>query len=130
MWEHFHAHIVEGITIENLSDDTSILALQGPHAPQILESILGAENVARHFHGQVIVENDLGITGWIQGTGYTGERGFEIFVPNSQVKTLWDALLDDGGHGICPVGLGARDTLNGERFPAFRPRFLSSRLGR
>ena len=36
MWEHFHANIVEGITIENLSDDTSILALQGPHAPQIL----------------------------------------------------------------------------------------------
>ena len=115
MWEHFHDNIVEGITIENLSDDTSILALQGPYAPQILESILGTENVARHFHGQTIVENDLGITGWVQGTGYTGERGFEIFVPNSQVKSLWDALLDDGGHGICPVGLGARDTLRMEK---------------
>ena len=91
------------------------MALQGPKSPQILESILGIENVVRHFHGQAIADNNLGITGWIQGTGYTGERGFEIFVPNSQVKALWDALLDDGGNGICPVGLGARDTLRMEK---------------
>lgn len=115
MWNHFHAHIDEGITIENLSDDTSILALQGPKSPAIIETVLGSDNVVRHFHGQAIVENSLGVTGWIQGTGYTGERGFEIFVPNSQVRTLWDALLDEGGHGICPVGLGARDTLRMEK---------------
>ncbi|MBJ84869.1 MAG: glycine cleavage system protein T [Euryarchaeota archaeon] len=115
MWTHFHAHLDDGITIENMSQETSILALQGPESPNILESILGEENVVRHFHGQSIVNNDLGITGWIQGTGYTGERGFEIFVPNSQVKSLWDALLDHGGHGICPVGLGARDTLRMEK---------------
>ena len=71
--------------------------------------------MVRHFHGQAIAENSLGVTGWIQGTGYTGERGFEIFVPNAQVRTLWDALLDEGGHGICPVGLGARDTLRMEK---------------
>ncbi len=115
MWNHFHAHLDEGITIENISDQTSILALQGPKSPEILEQILGSENVVRHFRGQSIESNDLGITGWIQGTGYTGERGFEIFVPNEQVKILWDALLDDGGHGICPVGLGARDTLRMEK---------------
>ena len=115
MWDHFHAHIGDGISIENLSDQTSILALQGPESPHILGEILGEENVVRHFHGRAITENPLGITGWIQGTGYTGERGFEIFVPNEQVKTLWDALLDDGGHGISPVGLGARDTLRMEK---------------
>ena len=115
MWNHFHAHIDEGITIENLSDDTSILALQGPNSPTIIETVLGTDNVVRHFHGQAIVENSLGITGWIQGTGYTGERGFEIFVPNSLVRILWDALLDDGGQGISPVGLGARDTLRMEK---------------
>ena len=115
MWDHFHAHLGEGITIENISDQTSILALQGPKSPEILEHILGSENVVRHFRGQSIESNDLGITGWIQGTGYTGERGFEIFLPNEQVKILWDALLDDGGHGICPVGLGARDTLRMEK---------------
>ena len=115
MWNHFHSHLSDGITIENISDETSILALQGPKSPDILEAILGSENVVRHFHGQVITENSLGITGWIQGTGYTGERGFEIFVPNEQVKSLWDALLDNGGHGISPVGLGARDTLRMEK---------------
>ena len=115
MWNHFHSHMGEGIRMENMSEQTSILALQGPNSPNILEVVLGLGNVARHFHGQSISENSLGITGWIQGTGYTGERGFEIFVPNEQVKTLWDALLDEGGHGICPVGLGARDTLRMEK---------------
>ena len=115
MWNHFHTHIGEGISIENLSDDTSILALQGPNSPIIMETVRGSDNVVRHFHGQAIADNSLGITGWIQGTGYTGERGFEIFVPNEQVRTLWDALLDKGGHGICPVGLGARDTLRMEK---------------
>lgn len=115
MWDHFHAHISEGVSIEDLSDETSILALQGPKSPEILAGILGLDNVVRHFRGQSIVENDLGITGWIQGTGYTGERGFEIFVPNDQAKPLWDAILDAGGHGICPVGLGARDTLRMEK---------------
>ena len=115
MWGHFHSHIDDGITIENLSEQTSILALQGPESPNVLEMILGPENVVKHFHGQAISENRYDITGWIQGTGYTGERGFEIFVPNEQVKTLWDALLDEGGHGICPVGLGARDTLRMEK---------------
>ena len=115
MWDHFHTHIADGISIENISEETSILALQGPESPHILGTILGEENVVRHFQGQAISENSRGITGWIQGTGYTGERGFEIFVPNGQVKALWDALLDNGGHGISPVGLGARDTLRMEK---------------
>ena len=115
MWNHLHDHLPGHLSIENLSAETSILALQGPKAPLVLETVLGLENVVRHFKGQTISENELGITGWIQGTGYTGERGFEIFVANEQVRTLWDALLDEGGHGICPVGLGARDTLRMEK---------------
>ena len=115
MLDWFNQHLTEGITIENQSDQTSILALQGPKSPQILATVLGESNVVNHFKGQQIQPNNLGVTGWIQGTGYTGERGFEIFVPNDQVRTLWDALLDDGGHGISPVGLGARDTLRMEK---------------
>lgn len=104
------------IRFENLSEDTSILALQGPASPAILADTLGDENVVRHFRGQAIRSNAFGITGWVQGTGYTGERGFEIFVSNQQVSTLWDALLDKGAaHGISPVGLGARDTLRLEK---------------
>lgn len=104
------------ISLENLSDETSILALQGPKSPAIIEAVLGAENVAKHFGGQAIKPNEFEITGWIQGTGYTGERGFEIFIPNNQAETLWEALLKGGTtHGICPVGLGARDTLRMEK---------------
>ncbi len=104
------------IKLENLSDETSILALQGPKSPAIINDVIGAENVVKHFTGQPIRDNPLGITGWIQGTGYTGERGFEIFIPNHQAESLWEELLRVGDvHGLCPVGLGARDTLRMEK---------------
>jgi aminomethyltransferase len=118
MSDWFQSHLPSdgSITLENLSDETSILALQGPTSSAVLAEVLGSSNVVGRFKGQAITENSLGISGWIQGTGYTGERGFEIFVPNGQVRSLWDALLADaGGHGIVPVGLGARDTLRLEK---------------
>ena len=118
MWEHFHKYLpADGsVTIENLSDETSILALQGPNSPAILADVLGEENVIARFKGQAIRSNDLGVSGWIQGTGYTGERGAEIFVPNSQAPQLWRSLIERGAaHGLVPVGLGARDTLRLEK---------------
>jgi aminomethyltransferase len=118
MWEHFHKYLpADGsITIENLSDETSILALQGPNSPAILADVLGEENVIARFKGQAIRSNDLGISGWIQGTGYTGEAGVEIFVSNDQAARLWEALLTGGeSRGLVPVGLGARDTLRLEK---------------
>ena len=118
MWKWFNSHIPKNgdITIEDLSPQTSILALQGPAAPQICASILGPKNVVGHFKWQQIENNELGISGWIQGTGYTGERGFEIFIPNEQVELLWESLLSTHNEtGIVPVGLGARDTLRMEK---------------
>ncbi len=118
MWEHFQKYLpADGsVTIENLSDETSILALQGPNSPAILADVLGEENVIARFKGQAIRSNQLGISGWIQGTGYTGERGAEIFVPNSQAPQLWRSLIERGAvHGLVPVGLGARDTLRLEK---------------
>ena len=59
---------------------------------------------------------DSEISGWIQGTGYTGEPGVEIFVGNDDAPRLWTALLKAGaGLGLVPVGLGARDTLRLEK---------------
>jgi len=118
MKDWFNSHLPEdgSVTLEDLSDETSILALQGPKSPAIIEAVLGAANAIKHFSGKAISENQFGITGWIQGTGYTGERGFEIFVNNNQAETLWEALLNGGEpFGICPVGLGARDTLRMEK---------------
>ncbi|MCH2428973.1 MAG: hypothetical protein MK168_06585, partial [Candidatus Thalassarchaeum sp.] len=64
---------------------------------------------------QPISGNNLGVDGWIQGTGYPGEDGFEIFVSNHDATVLWEALLQDSSLGVSPVGLGARDTLRMEK---------------
>ena len=101
------------VSIDNLSEGTSIIALQGPNSGDVLTGILGEGNTVGSFRCQEISENILGATGWIQGTGYTGERGFEIFVENDYAQTIWDAILHDSR--VSPVGLGARDTLRLEK---------------
>ena len=103
----------ESISIEDLSEETSIIAIQGPKSEQVLSEILGNDNCIGRFRCQKIAHNDLGITGWIQGTGYTGESGAEIFIPNEQATKVWSALLSH--HFVSPVGLGARDTLRMEK---------------
>ena len=118
LWDHFNEHLpADGsILVEDLSASTSILSLQGPLSPLILGQVLGEGNVVPSFSGRAIVANSLGINGWIQGTGYTGERGFEIFVSNDESPPLWRELLKFGiPNGMVPVGLGARDTLRLER---------------
>ncbi len=114
MWEWFSSHLpADGsIKLEDLSPQTSIMALQGPNAKSICESVLGIENHVGRFKWALISENSLGINGWIQGTGYTGEAGYEIFVPNEDAPTLWRALIEAGS---VPIGLGARDTLRLEK---------------
>jgi len=104
------------ITIVDRSAGTSIIALQGPSSASILSEVLGQSNTVGRFKCQEIAANELGISGWIQGTGYTGERGAEIFVSNDQAARLWAALLTGGeSRGLVPVGLGARDTLRLEK---------------
>ena len=118
LWNHFNEHLpVDGsIVVEDLSASTSILSLQGPSSPLILSQVLGEDNVVPSFSGRAIVANPLGIKGWIQGTGYTGERGFEIFLSNDDSPQLWRELLKFGiPSGMVPVGLGASDTLRLER---------------
>lgn len=104
------------ITIDDISDETSILALQGPSSIAVLREVLGEANAIGRFRCQEIASNELGISGWIQGTGYTGEPGVEIFLGNSDAPRLWAALLEAGADsGLVPVGLGARDTLRLEK---------------
>ena len=114
MWQWFSKHLPSdgSIQLENLSDATSIMALQGPEAKALMSAVLGEENHVGRFKWQAIGDNPLGVTGWLQGTGYTGEAGYEIFVPNEEVSTLWRALINAGA---VPVGLGARDTLRLEK---------------
>ena len=114
MWDWFTKHLPSdgSIVIENLSSEYSILALQGPLAKGVLSDVLGESNHVGRFRWAEITENQLGVSGFIQGTGYTGEAGYEILIPNAQAATLWTNLL---GAGATPVGLGARDTLRLEK---------------
>jgi len=104
------------ISINDRSRGTSILALQGPSAPSIASIVFGKDGYPGRFKCRNIPMNALGIEGWIQGTGYTGEAGVEIFVDDGDAPSLWNALLEAGrDFGIVPVGLGARDTLRLEK---------------
>ena len=100
------------VKIEDLSQETSIIALQGPKSGAVLEDVLGRVNRVKRFRCQEIASNELGLTGWIQGTGYTGEEG-EIFISNEDSTSLWEALISHPD--VSPVGLGARDTLRLEK---------------
>ena len=114
MWNWFSDNLPsdESVKLENLSPEMSIIALQGPSSQDILTSVLGSHNHIGRFKWQAISENSLSVSGWIQGTGYTGEAGYEIFIPNNEAGKLWRALINAGS---TPVGLGARDTLRLEK---------------
>ena len=73
MWTWFSKHLPNdgSVSMENLSDATSIMALQGPKAQQILDAAVGEGQHIGRFKWRALTENSLGITGWIQGTGYT-----------------------------------------------------------
>lgn len=101
--------------IINSSDSTALLAVQGPRAAEILQRLtsLDLTTIRRYWS----VQGELaGVVGLIARTGYTGEDGFELFVPADQASRVWDACLDAGqaagqADGLVPIGLGARDTL-------------------
>jgi len=98
----------------NRSHEFSQLALQGPYAKKILNNVLDRDlDTLNRFYCQVV--DWSGIRVIVARTGYTGEDGFELFLPWDQVKTLWDEILEKGkSDGIQPCGLGARDTLRVE----------------
>ena len=105
-----------GIKITDLSSQTSILALQGPHAPEIAKLVFGERGYPGRFRCGTIPDNPWGFKGWIQGTGYTGEEGVEIFIPNEIAVDVWNVIMEQGADlGVTPVGLGARDTLRLEK---------------
>jgi aminomethyltransferase len=106
---------VEGcsdVTFRNLSDDYGLIAVQGPLAVSLLQRLAPEAELSQvksfHFRKAEM----LGISVWAARTGYTGEDGFEIFVPASETARLWNAMLEVGKDlGVKPIGLGARDTL-------------------
>jgi aminomethyltransferase len=111
-WAWVNAH-AEGhdVTLEDRSDQTALLALQGPRAEEILAPLTGLElegiGFYRFSEGEV-----AGVPCLVARTGYTGEDGFELYHDPGDAPKLWRALLEAGkAHGLVPAGLGARDTL-------------------
>ena len=89
----------------------ALLAVQGPRALEVLQPLTGVDLAAIKYywfaHGEV-----ASVRATISRTGYTGEDGFEVFVPPQSADRVWLALLQSGASvGIAPCGLGARDTL-------------------
>jgi aminomethyltransferase len=103
------------VTVTNISDHASMLALQGPKAEAILARASDDGSAELPFHG-VATGMLLGdIPAIIARTGYTGEDGFELFVDDDNAVRLWDGLLELGREdGLKPCGLGARDSLRFE----------------
>jgi aminomethyltransferase len=110
-WVTEHAARFKDVQLKNVSDDTGLLALQGPYAVALLSELAGEtiKQMPSFSYGTATVD---GISISFGRTGYTGEDGFEIFAPTDQVDRLWNLLLAKGQeYGIEPCGLGARDTL-------------------
>ena len=94
------------------SDATALLALQGPQSEQVMRAAGASANLLELPRFGIARGEVAGFSVLAARTGYTGEGGFELFVPNAQAAALWNALIEAGKpQGLLPVGLGARDTL-------------------
>ncbi len=116
-WVNKHAEKFD-VKLEDLSDQYSILAVQGPNAPAVMQKLAGnsadLENLKYYTWTKADLAGHKDIL--VSATGYTGEKGYEIYVKNEFVEDIWNALFEAGKEfGIKPIGLGARDTLRLEK---------------
>jgi aminomethyltransferase len=111
-WDWISSFNTDGVAMKNISDRTSLLAIQGPKAAEALQSLTDvnlSEMEYYTFKRGVFagIENVI-----ISATGYTGAGGFEIYFDNAHANRIWDAIFQAGeAYDIKPIGLGARDTL-------------------
>lgn len=111
-WNWIASHNTENVDMRNISDDYSLLAIQGPKAIEAMQSLTSVDlSAINYYHFEVGpfagIENVI-----ISATGYTGSGGFEIYCKNSEVEQLWTKVFEAGAaFGIKPIGLAARDTL-------------------
>ena len=109
-WLTRHAADLE-VELEDRSEETALLALQGPRAQKVLAPLTDA-NLDEVGYYRFTEGSVAGFPAIISRTGYTGEDGFELYVASDDAAALWRRLLEDGqGVGLRPAGLGARDSL-------------------
>ena len=111
-WDWISKYNSYGVEMKDISDETSLFAVQGPKAAEALQGLTDIELASMEYYSFVKgsfagVDNVI-----ISATGYTGAGGFEIYVANKDAQKVWDAIFAAGASfGIKPIGLGARDTL-------------------
>ncbi len=108
------------VTLTDVSDQTGMIAIQGPNANDIVQSVTDVDLAPLPAFAWTSA-SVAGIPLMLARTGYTGEDGFEFFPNIADVVRLWDALVEAGrAAGVSPIGLGARDTLRLEaRMPLY-----------
>jgi len=111
-WNWISKYNTNDVEMKNISDRTSLLAIQGPKAAEALQSLTDIDLASMEYYtfkkGKFAgIDNVL-----VSATGYTGAGGFEIYFDNEHAEYIWNAIFKAGEpFGIKPVGLGARDTL-------------------
>ncbi|GAA4444279.1 glycine cleavage system aminomethyltransferase GcvT [Pontibacter saemangeumensis] len=111
-WDWVNRYNTGGVALENISDEVSLFAVQGPKAAEALQPLTSID-----LHGMVYYTFEKGTFANVEdvivsATGYTGSGGFELYVKNKDAKAVFGAIMEAGKpYGIKPIGLGARDTL-------------------
>ncbi|HNE50746.1 MAG TPA: glycine cleavage system aminomethyltransferase GcvT [Chitinophagales bacterium] len=115
-WAWFNKHNSEGVTLTNLSEDTALLAIQGPNALAVLQTLTPVDLSSIPYYRFTIgtfadVDNVI-----ISNTGYTGAGGFEVYFNKEHAVAVWNKIIEAGKpFWLQPIGLGARDTLRLEK---------------
>lgn len=110
------AHLDDGVVLQDRTEEIALFALQGPSSLEVLrrwkrlEPHLGAVESLDYYRALEIGLDGVAVL--LSRTGYTGERGYELYLPALHALSLWEELLEAGRDaGLAPIGLGARDTL-------------------
>jgi aminomethyltransferase len=118
-FEWISGHKSDGVVVQDVSAQYAQLALQGPKAQDVLQKLIDVPLEKIKFFRFMNGVDIAGVSALVSRTGYTGEDGFEVYIPADRASELWDSIMQAGEeYNIVPAGLGARDTL---RFEAALP---------
>lgn len=110
--EWIKSRLIGDVKLIDVSDETAMIALQGPLSKKILTGLVNEEELPSKYYTFRENVNISGISCMVSKTGYTGEDGYELCCKNEDAVLLWELLLKAGsGDGLIPCGLGSRDTL-------------------
>ena len=123
-WNWLHSNL-KGVSLSNVSEETALIAIQGPQAESIVCGVLNQTINLKYYWA--VETTFMGHPIYLSRTGYTGEDGFEVYTATNIAGNLWDQLLERGGE-LKACGLGARDTLRTEMGYPLHGHELSSEI--